>query len=325
MRSRRGVVAAALAVLLASACTAVGDQPEAEGPACGPPSYAEIRGRAPAYVPERLDSFAVDRAMCEGLWLPRSGRLFVPQGLVVEETTATVSGYDGGGPPGTKHCRLLRVDLRTGKLLQDKGPFLADPARPSSICRHAGGIVLDDAGLWLVETERLWLLDPDTWQTRRLWDLADPLKGSLATQDAAGRLAIVSFRDFRRGKVWWYDKAAILEPGVDTLGEDDAVEFHRGPEQAQGAVWADLGPGPERLWFSTSNTLCGNLVARGGRARSFVPGAEGMQVAADGSLWVLSESASAVYYRKGGRPVVPMLARFELDQLRTWPDADCRP
>ena len=45
----------------------------------------------------------------------------------------------------------------------------------------------------------------------------------------------------------------------------------------------------------------------------------------DGDLWSVSESASRPYQEKGGRPVVPMLARFDIGQVDDWERAGCTP
>ena len=93
---------------------------------------------------------------------------------------------------------------------------------------------------------------------------------------------------------------------------------------AQGAVVADLGAGPSGVWFVNSNTRCGVLVGPRGQRLGFLPGAEGT-VLRGGDLWTVSESGSRTYQEKGGRPVVPMLARFDLSEVEHWQGTTCRP
>lgn len=181
------------------------------------------------------------------------------------------------------------------------------------VCRHGGGLLLDRHGLWLVETDRLWLLDPQTLLVRRAWALEEPLRGSFAVHDDAGRLGLGGFRRSGPAQLFWFDTARVLAPGVLDLTEAGAVHQQRVPPRAQGAVWGDLGPGPAGVWFSTSTTYCGMLVGPGGARRAFLPGAEGLDRTDRRTLWALSESATRPYQLAGGRPVVPMLARFDVD------------
>jgi hypothetical protein len=323
-------------LLFGTGCTSAADQPDpgkhrpggepaAEG--CGPPAFRQVRGRAPRYLERKLDAFPNDHAMCGGLWLPRAQANFTAQGLAVRGRTAFVSGYDGGGGLGTRFCRVQMVDLRSGRLLAEVGPVEgAVGSRPPVVCRHGGGLLLDQHGLWLVETDRLWLLDPGTLAVERVWALLDPVRGSFAVRDGSGRLGLGGFR--RGGPAWllWFDPAAVLAPGVLDLTEPGAVDSQRAPAWAQGAVWGDLGPGPAGVWFATSHTYCGVLVGPGGSRRGFLPGAEGVDRTGRRTLWALSESASRPYQLEGGRPVVPMLARFDLGRgIGGWSRPECRP
>jgi len=326
------VVAALL--LLATGCTSAADQPgndrrqgsvSVEG--CGPPTFAQVRGRAPRYLGRSLDSFPNEHALCGGLWLPRAQANFTAQGLAVDGRTAFVSGYDGGGGLGTRFCRVQKVDTRSGKLLAEVGPVEgAVGARPPVVCRHGGGLLLDHHGLWLVETDRLWLLDPESLAVERAWALLDPVRGSFAVHDGAGRLGLGGFRRNGPARLFWFEPSTVLAPGVLDLAETGAADAQRVPAMAQGAVWGDLGPGPAGVWFATSNTYCGVLAGPRGSRRGFLPGAEGIDRTGRRTLWALSESASRPYQLEGGRPVVPMLARFDLGRgLGEWARPDCQP
>jgi hypothetical protein len=55
-----------------------------------------------------------------------------------------------------------------------------------------------------------------------------------------------------------------------------------------------------------------------------VPGAEGMAITAPDQLWVVSESGSRLYQEKG-RPMTPMLARFDTSDLGSWAAPACSP
>lgn len=121
----------AVALVAVSACTPAGDAgPDDDHPpgatGCGPVPLAEIRGRKPRYVDAPVADTPNDHALCRGLWLPRTeGTPFVPQGLVVEGDIAFVSGYDSGRV-GSKYCRVVTIDLRTGRKLDEQGIDFAD-------------------------------------------------------------------------------------------------------------------------------------------------------------------------------------------------------
>ena len=319
------------------ACTATAERPgPGPGPSddrktrsasdgCGPPGFREVRGRAPSYVPRKLDRFPNDHALCAGLWV-RAGQTFVPQSLAIEGDTAWVSGYDGGGPRGTLLCRVLRLDLRSGRVLDQAAPISGSVGgRPDVNCRHGGGLALTASGLWLAEGQRLWRLDPETLEVLRVWGLADPLRGSFALVDDSGLIGLGEFKFERRGRLDWFDPDALVSGAAVDLTAADAVRSQRGvPPMAQGAFWADLGPGPAGVWFVTSNTRCGVLVGPRGARRAFLPGAEG-SAWRNGDLWTVSESTARTYYEKGGRPVVPMVARFDVSGFADWARPECTP
>ena len=76
--------------------------------------------------------------------------------------------------------RVLREDLRTGRLLADRPRVRGSvPGGPEVSCRHGGGAALDRHGLWLTESSRLWLLDPGSLDVLRVWRLEDPAQGAL--------------------------------------------------------------------------------------------------------------------------------------------------
>ncbi|MEO5711661.1 MAG: hypothetical protein ABIQ59_17775 [Nocardioidaceae bacterium] len=80
--------------------------------------------------------------------------------------------------------------------------------------------------------------------------------------------------------------------------------------------------GHDGVWSTSSTSTCGLLVAPSGRRIAFAPGAEDLQLDGDGGLWVVLESG-ARHYQDDGRPLVPMLARFDVTALLDSPDETC--
>ncbi|MDQ6525714.1 hypothetical protein RB608_19010 [Nocardioides sp. LHD-245] len=74
------------------------------------------------------------------------------------------------------------------------------------------------------------------------------------------------------------------------------------------AVWQpDLPSCQHAVGWSSTGTSCGwrsTAVARG-------------------KVWVVSESTAAPYFRRGGRPVVPALAQYDLRDLARWEPSTC--
>ena len=296
---------------------------------CAPLAAQDVRGRPPAHLPSgaALAQLEVSDAVCAGLWAPREAAAFVPQGVAVRGRTAWLTGYDEG-EPGSLWCRVLRVDLRTGALEADRPRLVGSVGgAPEVACRHGGGVALDEHGLWVTESSRLWLVDPSSLEVRRAGRLADPVQGSFGVLDPRGRIGLGRFRPSRvhpgRAALDWFDLDAVLAPGVVELGPDDAVASRSIASHAQGAVWTRLA-GRTGVWFARSHTRCGVLEGPGGMRRAFLPGAEGMAATSDG-LWVVSESTARSFWSLGGRPVVPTLSRLDTARLRAWPQPTCDP
>jgi len=327
-------VAAALAATLVVGLTACSGKAESREPGsgrrgvalegCGPIAYDDVAGRAPSYVDGPLADLPNDHAMCAGLWLPRTSADFVPQGLVVRGHTAWVSGYDEGrSRVGSDTCRILRLDLRTGEEIAQRAPIQADPApRGPANCRHAGGLSMDEHGLWVSQFTKVWLLDPDTFDVLRVWHLVDQVRGSFLVHDGRGRLGVGGFHGDRHWPLHWFEPDVLFEPGRLDLTPDDAAAVQPGPPAGQGALWADLGPGPAQVWFARSNTYCSELWAGPRRRFAFLPGAEGVSYAR-GRVWVVSETTAAPYFLDGARPVVPTLAAYDVSDFRRWERSDC--
>ena len=219
---------------------------------CGPVTAGDVVGERPAYAPEPLASFPNDHAACAGLWLPGAGTGFVPQGVAVADGVGWVSGFDGRQPPGRRLCRVLRVDLRSGALLGQVEAVSGSVAGGGTTsCRHGGGLLLDDHGLWLAETPRLWLLDPDDLSVRRVWALERPLQGSFAVRDDAGRIGLGRFRAHRTGRLDWFDTDAVLAAGRVPLGTDDVVESEDASHGRGQVARANRGRRHHRRIFGT--------------------------------------------------------------------------
>lgn len=330
MSLRSKVVAGVLALMLgAPACSgASGREPEAPGrpeasTGCGPVRYDDVGGRAPAYLRGPLAATPNDHALCRGLWLPATGPGFVPQGLVVRGHRAWVSGYNHSSPrAGGDACRVIVVDLRTGAEIRHRAAVAGSwtPTAPS--CQHAGGLALDRNGLWLAQRKKAWLLDPDTLEVRRGWQLTGALRGSYLVTGPDGRIGFGGFHPRRTPPLRWFDPAVLLQPGRRVVGPQDAADQQPAPPGVQGAVWADLGPGPARVWFTRSTTRCGELWGGRDRRYGLLPGAEGL-THTRGRLWVISEATARRYVRKGGRPVVPTLAQYDVRELARWRRSTC--
>ncbi len=327
MSVRGGVLALAVALGLTACTGASGREPPPDravaAQGCGPVRYDDVRGPAPSYLRAPLAETANDHALCRGWWLPATGPAFVPQGLVVRGHRAWVSGYDHRRPQaGADACRVVVVDLRTGAQIRHRAGLARDwtPAAPS--CQHAGGLALDRHGLWLAQRRKAWLLDPETLEVRRGWRLTGALRGSYLVTGPGGRIGFGGFHPRRGLPLRWFDPAVLLQPGRVELGPQDAADRQPAPPGVQGAAWADLGPGPARVWFARSTTRCGELWGGTDRRYGFLPGAEGL-THAGGRLWVISEATAPRYVRRGGRPVVPTLAQYDVRDLARWQRSTC--
>ncbi|MDR7255466.1 hypothetical protein J2X46_004473 [Nocardioides sp. BE266] len=315
------VVGAVVAALLTSACTVRPELDSATG--CGPVTYADVRGHRPSYGSPQLARFANDHAMCAGRWVPGADEWLVPQGMTIADGTAYVASFDGTKLAGHRLCTMQSMDLKSGELIRSRYPVVGQvgPRQPTE-CRHGGGVVADEHGVWLAETLRLWLLDPDTLEPVRGWALTDPVRGSFAVFGKDGRLGLGRFRAENPARLWWFDVDAMLASSAYVLDEGDAVDAVRIPPDVQGALWAELGGVGPGLWLARSNTSCGVLVGPDGTSRAFVPGAEGMALTGRDQLWVVSESGSRLYQEKG-RPMTPMLARLDTSDITQWTAPAC--
>ena len=304
----RVVVLAAALVVAGCASSATPNRPaRAADGGCHGVRFQDVRGPRPAYVHGPLQSYAADPAVCAAYWLPRAGRLFVPQSLEIRGRTAYVAGYRWHRTGRDQPCQLAVVDTRTGRTLAFVRRWQASVYRPEpTFCRHAGGMELIEDGLLVLETQRLWLLDPDRLgksdPVLRVWRIPKPVRGSTLVV-SGDELGVASYRRHRPGRIWWFRLDRALRPGVRVLDRPDREG--RVPTALQG-----VAPGPGGLWFSSSTTHCGELAGPGRHTPlAFVPGAEDLEFRG-ADLWTVSE-AGARPYLDPDEAVVPMLLRLD--------------
>jgi hypothetical protein len=326
MASRPRVLAAVVALLvgalgLVSFIGGTGPDAGAE-PGCGL-TIDDVDGPRPAYLlpGQTLDAFPASGAMCRGLWLPRADRWFVPQGVALDPgaRTAWVSGYRWRPGYGNRPCQLVHVDLRTGRRLafvpRVEGRV---GTAPTVFCRHGGGLARTRAGLWLAETQRLWLLDR-AGEVRRVWRVERPVSGGFLVHGRHGRVGLGDFDKRRDSTTHWFRLADVLAPGVTTLAKSDAVRTSVAPRHAQGGA---VRPGDVAPYLTSSLSTCGLLVTPTGERTAFAPGVEGIAFAGRDRVWAVLE-AGARPYQRDGRALTPMLARFDVDALDRQPAATC--
>lgn len=327
------VVLAVLGLLLVG-CTSGpgGDESSVPGrPGCRGVDHSDVRGPRPSYGPDELDAYAGARAVCAAYWLPGADQRFVPQGLAVDGASVWVGGYQWSRRLGVRLCTVVRVDRRTGDTLaRQRSVTGAVGSRDPRLCRHGGGLALTGEGLWLLETRRLWLLDPDLVGTGedpvlRGWLLLEPLRGSVLLE-GGGALGIGRFNRTSRAAVRWFDVADLLAPGVRDLAAEVRSAGQVAPRRVTAAPsllqGGDAGPGG--TWLTRSTTRCGVLVAPGGRRVAAPPGLEDVDF--DGEdLWAVSESGAEPYQARGGRPMVPMVLRLDAGAVLDGPRPACTP
>ena len=134
----------------------------------------------------------------------------------------------------------------------------------------------------------------------------------------------MSFSDRGPGVTRVFSFDDLLAPGVSTLVPGRSSSRTGGPARTSSAIRRVQGVtrGPGGVWSTSSVSTCGMLVHPGGRRLAFAPGAEDLQFDGRGDLWVVLESG-ARNYQADGRPLVPMLARFDVRTLLRGPDETC--
>ncbi|MEP9363310.1 hypothetical protein ABLE68_10120 [Nocardioides sp. CN2-186] len=317
-------------VLVAAGCTSGSDEgtPAADrepGRAgCHGVTYDQVRGARLHYGPTVLPTYPGSNTLCAAYWLAGADNRFTPQGLALDGDTVWVSGFRYDNQVGDRQCVLMQVSKRTGKRITGITPIEgAVPGRETTYCRHGGGLAITDEGLWVLETMRLWLLDPDLVGTdqnpvERVWSIVKPLRGS-SLVDADGQLGIGSFNfDGRRGDVEWFRIDDLMQPGVIEIASSNADHRSRGIRWLQGGTQTDRG-----LYLTQSNTRCGILRLPSGRRVAVAPGTEDLEFDPHGDLWTVAEAGAKIYQREGGRLMVPHLARYDARALLRGPRPSC--
>lgn len=294
-------------------------------------THDSVRGTHPTYTRKRLASYPNSRLVCHGIWMPDPRRYFVPQGLALDGDSAWVSGFHYRQGYGERPCQLVRVNLLTGRRLQYHGAIYGRVGRrPTTYCRHGGGIMQRGRWLWIVEKSKLWLVDPtargDVLRARRVWRIHAPVRGS-AIVATATRIGLVPYQTSGTPRIYWFSIGSLIRPGVLDLAvrprgrtQLGAVGSTRVPRLVQGATLDARG----RLYLSRSNLSCAELVTPYGRRMALVPGAEGLQFAAQGRrLWSVSESGSWPYSALTRKPLTPVVSSFEFPRLLSGRRATC--
>jgi hypothetical protein len=331
MRALGGVAAA---LLLLSGCTAVATDDHAVGPAsrersirtvastprCHGVTYDAVKGTEADLMRPPLLKYAASPAVCAAYWIPQVDNAFVPQALALRgspTSTVYVGGYHWYPEYGNRPCQIAVLDAATGAVKQFASKFTATINGTSTFCRHGGGLELDANGLWLLETGRIWLLDPNALTTshavKRVWALPKGVRGSTLVI-AGNRLGVGSYKEDRHGTLWWFDKARILEAGRRWLPAP--TSSRQMPIKLQG-----LGDNPTGIWTNASSTHCSELREPGRAAKDFVPGSEDLEFRGQ-DLWTVSESATKAYLDPH-ELVVPQVLRLDLAQVRALRHVDC--
>jgi hypothetical protein len=289
-----------------------------------------VQGDEPTYTRKKLAKFRNHKRLCHGIWLPKPRRYLVPQGLAISGRTAWISGFRYRKGYGQRPCQLVRVDIVTGKRLAFHGAIFGRVGeRPRTYCRHGGGIIQRGRWLWLVEKNKLWLVDSTqrsaVLNATRVWRLRSPVRGSSIVA-RGDRVGMVPFETRGAGRIYWFSFKRLLKPGVldlalrhDGRRQLGPIVSTRIPRYVQGATLDASG----RLYLSRSNLSCGELVTPYARRVAFIPGAEGIQFASGGHrLWAVSESGARPY-AISRKPFTPAVASFEWPRLLRGKKAAC--
>lgn len=285
-------------------------------------SYRDVGGPRPSYGARTLRAYPARRYTCRAFWLPHTTARFTPQSLALGRhgRTAWVAGYKWMPDVADRPCRLLRIDLRTGKVLADQGRVVGAPGdRAPTFCRHGGGLSLDRHGLWIAEKERLWLLDPAKIgksgenPVLRVWGIRPTVYGSTMVIHH-GSIGLGHFRGQSDSGISWFPLEEVLAPGVTDLvsratgpGQLFRSSADRIPGYVQGMTWRS------GLLVTRSHPGCGQLVLPDGRRIGVLPGIEDVQFIGN-LVWMVSESSSIVYQRSHG-PMVPMLSEYDAGKV----------
>ncbi|HET7351365.1 MAG TPA: hypothetical protein VFJ28_10545 [Marmoricola sp.] len=312
----------------AVAATQTVRQPRQKRFQCDGVEHREVKGPGPAYTRKKLVVHRNHKRVCHATWIPKPRKRFVPQGLAVAGSTAWMTGFLYSEGYGERPCRLLRIDVRTGRQLSRQGIVGRVGTRPATYCRHGGGVLKRGKWLWIVEKNRLWRVDSTirsrTIRATRVWRLESPVRGSTVVATSK-LLGIVPFQESGRPRIHWFPFRALHREGVLELARRDkgrkqlgAAVRTRIPTHVQGATLDSEGD----LYLARSNLKCGELVTPRRRI-AIVPGAEGIDLTSR-RLWVASESGSRPYAEGTRKPLTAGVTAFEWPGLQLARRSLCR-
>ena len=289
-------------------------RPVAASPCSGPITAKQVVGQRPDHLRGlALSRFWGDTAVCRGRWLGgRPGR-FVPQGVTVLGSSLWVTGYDHDPVSGQDTCRVLELDaasLAVDRVTADLHGTLPDGS--TTTCAHAGGVAVDDHGVWVSDTVRLWLLRPDL-SVRRVWRLAGEVRGSAAVVDPGRGLGLGRYSTRGLGRIDWFDPDALVASRNGVLRDSPRAEPV--PDRLQGlgrgALTASTSAG---TWQLLAGRGCTVRAGPDGQRVPLAPAGEGLALDGDQGVWTLSEASVARYWRPGRR-VLPQLLRYSAPLL----------
>lgn len=295
---------------------------------CHGTTHRQVRGPEPTYTRKKLVEHRNKARVCRAWWIPKPRRRFVPQGLAISGTTAWMTGFVFRKGYGERPCRVKRIDLRTGRQISHQGVVGRVGTRPMTYCRHGGGVLVRGKWLWIVEKNRLWLVDStrraSTVRATRVWRLVSPVRGSTIV-GTTKRLGIVPFEESGRPRIHWFSIRSLMRKGVLDLARKDkgrkrlgAAARTRVPTHVQGATIGTDGG----LYLARSNLVCGELVTPRRRI-ALLPGAEGIDLTGR-RLWVASESGARPYAAGTRKPLTAGMTAFEWPGLQRARRSTCR-
>ncbi len=299
---------------------------------CKRPTLATVKGERPPIRQRQLRRYGNDRYSCAALWVPKLEQGFVPQGLAIDGNTAWISGHAWDEGLHHQSCQLMQIDVRTGKLLKFT-PRIKGPVGklPPVACRHGGAVAVTKHGVWVIETARIWLMDPrrvgKSGQIKRSWRVIKPAMGSVGAI-GDGLLIMGGYTGHEPARLDWFRLSDLLRRGAVELRTREmrlpgsrfvtAIRSQSAPSKMQGL---QIGQ-DDSLMIGRSTSVCGQL--RLGRlSLAFLPGAEGFDFDRDGDLWVVSETTALNVVERRSKPIVPSLVRFDYSRLVTGARSRC--
>ena len=255
-----------------------------------------------------------------------------PQGLAFAAgNTAWISGFRHRDRYGhaAMQAPARRPDHRAERLELHRSIYGRVGKRPRTYCRHGGGILARGGALWVVEKNKLWLVDPkksgSVLNARRVWRLRSPIRGSAVVANG-NRIGLVPYQTRGPAHIHWFAHQA-----PDALGR---ARPRRTPQGQEAASASRPGPGIPSYRAGRDDvrrTPLPRAFQPGLRrdrhpdrqAHRLGPGAEGIQFRAGDRLWAVSESGAPPYARSR-KPLTPAIASFGWERLVGGKASKCR-